>query len=233
MKVLKYMFFWIFLFIEMPLWADSMGYENVLKNVSLDNGFVNLSVSDFFMDADGQMWMSTSQGLFVYNGQYLTSFNLPEVSPRDLSCYHVDINSRGDVYVAGSGGLFVLPFGQDRMKRVIDHMVLSVKATGNQIFYGDKEGLHSLDEKGNSKLLYRCTLEDISVRCIRIEGDKVWFTASRRLGCFDMKTKKVNLYYVSSTSSLTDFSVFKDKIYLGTKSDGLLVFDISRKRQKK
>lgn len=233
MKVLKYMFFGILLFIEVPLWADSMGYENVLKNVSLHNGFVNLSVSDFCMDADGQMWMSTSQGLFVYNGQYLTSFNLPEVSPRDLSCYHVDINSRGDVYVAGSGGLFVLPFGQDYTKRVIDHMVLSVKAIGNQIFYGDKEGLHFLDEKGNSKLLYRCTLEDISVRCIRIEGDKVWFTASRRLGCFDMKTKKVNLYYVSSTSSLTDFSVFKDKIYLGTKSDGLLVFDIYSKRQNK
>lgn len=71
MKVLKYMFFGILLFIEVPLWADSMGYENVLKNVSLHNGFVNLSVSDFCMDADGQMWMSTSQGLFVYNGQYV------------------------------------------------------------------------------------------------------------------------------------------------------------------
>ena len=34
MKVLKYMFFGILLFIEVPLWADSMGYENVLKNVS-------------------------------------------------------------------------------------------------------------------------------------------------------------------------------------------------------
>lgn len=233
MKVLKYTFFWILLFIEMPLWADSMDYENVLKNVSLDNGFINLSASDFCMDADGQMWMSTSQGLFVYNGQNFTSFKLPGVSPRDLSCYHVDINNRGDVYVAGHGGLFVLPFGQDYMKRVIDHMVLSVKVTGNQVFYGDKEGLHSLDEKGNTKLLYRCTLEDISVRCIRIEKDKVWFTACRRLGCYDMKTKKVSLHHVLSTSSLTDFSVFKDKIYLGTKSDGLLIFDIPSKRQNK
>ena len=42
MKVLKYMFLGILLFIEVPLWADSMGYENVLKNVSLHNGFVNL-----------------------------------------------------------------------------------------------------------------------------------------------------------------------------------------------
>ena len=134
MKVLKYTFFWILLFIEMPLWADSMDYENVLKNVSLGNGFVNLSVSDFCMDADGQMWMSTSQGLFVYNGQYLTSFKLPEVPSRDLSCFHVDVNSSGDVYVAGHGGLFVLPFGQERMKRLIAHTVLSVKVAGNQVY---------------------------------------------------------------------------------------------------
>jgi ligand-binding sensor domain-containing protein/AraC-like DNA-binding protein len=231
-NVLKCALF-LMLFMEMPLWADSMDYENELTNISLDKGYVNLIASDFCMDADGQMWMTTSQGLFVYNGQNFTSFKLPEVSPRDLSCSHVDINRHGDVYVAGHGGLFVLPFGQDQMKRVIDHMVLSVKITEDQVFYGDKEGLHSLDEKGNSKLLYRCTLEDISVRCIRIEGDKVWFTACRRLGCYDMKTKKVSLHHVLSTSSLTDFSVFKGKIYLGTKSDGLQVFDILNKRQKK
>lgn len=232
MPTLKYVLFLTLLLLTgMPLGTSAMEGEDMFKNVSLENGLSNLSASDFCMDSDGQMWISSFRGLCLYNGQYITFFQPSGVPKRDMVCHHVDVNSRGDVYVAGRGGLFVLPFGEKQLKRVVNNMVLDAKTSGNHVYYGDKEGLHLLDEKGHSTLLYKCTLEDLSVRSIRVVGQKVWFAVSRHLGCYDIKTQKKNLYKVLSTSSLTDLDVFKNKIYLGTKSDGLVLFDAVSHRQ--
>ena len=197
------------------------------RSISVDEGLAGLTATDFCMDRDGQLWISTSQGLSLYNGQFVTSFEIPNVSSRKAYCFHVDVNEKGDVYVASGGGLFVLRFGKDKLERLVDHQVLHVKVAGNLIYYGDKEGLHVINGKGKTETLFRCSLEDLSVRCIRVNGNKVWFSLARRFGYYDMQTKKIKVQGITSNSSLTDFSVVGNKAYIGTKSNGLLCYDVS------
>ena len=98
------------IFVGFPKEVFAKNTESMLQEVSLAEGLSGLSATDFCMDSDGQMWISTSQGLSVYNGQFVTSFNVPGVSSRNAYSVHLDINGHGDVYLAGGGGLFVLPF---------------------------------------------------------------------------------------------------------------------------
>ena len=213
------------MFVGFPMEGFAMDDESMLKEVSLEKGLSGLSATDFCMDSGGQMWISTSQGLSVYNGKFVTSFNLPGISSRNAYCYRLDINSHDDVYLAGHGGLFVLPFGENQLRQLVNHPVLYVKIANDIVYYGDTEGLHELNRKGHSKLLFKCSLEDLSVRCIRVEKDKVWFTVCRKLGYYDHKNKKVVLTHIISSSSLTDFSLYGNKVFIGTKSDGLLCYN--------
>ena len=219
-------------FVGFPKEVFAKNAESMLQEVSLAEGLSGLSATDFCMDSDEQMWISTSQGLSVYNGQFVTSFTVPGVSSRNAYSVHLDINVHGDVYLAGGGGLFVLPFGESQLHQLVNHPVLHVRVANDLVYYGDTEGLHVLNSKGHSRLLFKCSLEDLSVRCIRIEKDKVWFTVSRKLGYYDLKSKKVVLKYIISSSSLTDFSLYGDNVFIGTKSDGLLCYNRKSQQMK-
>lgn len=64
------------------------------RSISVDEGLAGLTATDFCMDRDGQLWISTSQGLSLYNGQFVTSFEIPNVSSRKAYCFHVDVNEK-------------------------------------------------------------------------------------------------------------------------------------------
>ena len=87
------------------LWKYEM--SGTFTNVSNEHGYRNMMARAVVQDANGVIWVGTSEGLFSYDGssfkKYRHSDGIPEVPVNEMK-----VNSKGELWMATGAGLMVL-----------------------------------------------------------------------------------------------------------------------------
>jgi len=203
-----------------------------MKNITLlRDGLSGSSVNDIKEAADGLVWLATSNGVNLYDGNRVKTFPMPkDDGGKPQFCYSISLTDDGDVLAASKNGLYILHRGDDVFERLSDlkrsECVLSLKG---KVYAGNSQGLYEIGKDGKA-IRIDAGDENIStnnsVRCLKSDTQgNLWFTKRNDIGCYDPKTKKIRMIPVKNYSGLVEFDIADGKIFLGTKNEGLFIVD--------
>lgn len=210
---------------------DMLGKSEDMHQLTVDQGLPGMTVTDMEKDNMGRLWITTSRGLAEYNGKQFYFFPLDDAPP--TYCYNLVIDPRHhSIYLSNKHGIYVLKQGTT-MKHVCKE-VQGLCATMTQdglLYAGNGQGLFVYK---NTKLLHHISLRTASnkhatdsiIRGICAgEGEQVWFTLRYHVGCYNTRTRRITYYPIHIQSALDKLAFHDRKLYIGTRADGLIVFD--------
>jgi AraC-like DNA-binding protein/streptogramin lyase len=234
----KRLAFFIVLFtIELFAWGESSD-NNIMNTLTKDKGLAGESVTCIMTDHIGQIWIGTSNGVNRFNGKKLDSFVIPRTNHKPVNVFDICEGTDKSMYIATNLGLYVLRYGHSEFNvflpdvRKADCMLF----WHNKLFFGNRSGLNIYDGKKIDNITVgtsRISLDN-SVRDIVFNQGKIWFVSKYALNCYDPRYKKVKSYMLTrqmpERTAFCQLAIWHTKIYLGTKNNGLWVWD-SRDKQ--
>ena len=171
----------LLLLITTIVWHATTTFSADIHQLTLADGLAGLSVADIEEDRSGQMWIATSNGISLFNGDRIRNYPLPMTHDRQPNyCYDIDIDDDGNVWAATKAGLFFLDRYSDSFQQRVAELdrVECVKCRGTTVYVGTRQGLFVVTAKGTSKVELPGGMKaNNSVR--NIVGDSkgnIWFT---------------------------------------------------------
>lgn len=205
----------------------------VMEYVGKEDGLSGETVSKVVPDAEGRMWVATNNGVCLYNGLKLLSFDIPSDGNRRNYTYDIAIHAGHAIYAATGQGVYRMKAGEDGFSRVLPSIsnAETLLYAGGTLFVGNREGLHVCRGDKVRTLTVGSTPLGIEngVRDIRLGGDgAVWFISRYALNRYDMKTGRVKSYNLQKMlpprAALSHIAESKGRFFIGTKNNGLYMF---------
>lgn len=205
----------------------------VMEYVGKEDGLSGETVSKVVPDAEGRMWVATNNGVCLYNGLKLLSFDIPSDGNRRNYTYDIAIHKGHAIYAATGQGVYRMKAGEDGFSRVLPSIsnAETLLYAGGTLFVGNREGLHVCWGDKVRTLTVGSTPLGIEngVRDIRLGGDgAVWFISRYALNRYDMKTGRVKSYNLQKMlprrAALSHMAESKGRFFIGTKNNGLYMF---------
>lgn len=159
-----------------------------LRGLTLRDGLAGMSVTRMAEDPTGKMWLATSNGVSLYNGQSFKNYTLPrQKNGLPNPCHDIALDHNGNVWVATKAGVFYLRRRKEEFQQVAHEVTLAecVLCVGDTTYVGCRSGLYAITANGQAKSI------DISagrlrgnnsVRCLRQHKGNLWLTV--RTGLF-------------------------------------------------
>lgn len=210
--------------------ADVVGGD-VLNYVTRENGLAGESVSSLIFDSQHRVWMSTNNGVSMYNGKRIVSFRFSRGSGSNPN-YVYDL-CEGDnlsIYAVSAQGVFELRQDDDQFRLILPDLpkAEAVLAYNGVLYLGNREGLYIYDGKQLKRIFVGPTPMAIEngVRDIKVDGKgNIWFASRYMLNCYMPSTGKYKSYSVArhmpERAALSKFAISGDRFYVGTKNNGL------------
>jgi len=201
--------------------ALALGSDHVKFNHIFETGGYNFDITQ---DKDGFIWVSTINGVRVYNGYEVKSYNAgPDTFPSN-NIRTVFVDSDGLVWLATFGGLVMYDKGTDVFTTYLDEpdnpdsisssafkdsSNLIAEGKNGILWFGTANGLNSLDKKTGLFTRYmhdpndKNSLSDNQILSVFVDKDGfVWIgTKGKVLNKFDTKTGKFTHYRHNPESS--------------------------------
>lgn len=238
-KFLKYIFLCLLLCLYM---FHARAESSVFRNLSVSDGLPDLVVNVIYKDSKGYVWMGTNTSVERFDGIRLEHY-MVEGHSESLKRVYALIEMPGDEIWIGTGmGVYRIMPGQNKMERLAPETVTSAVhsfcRTGNTLYIGTEKGLYIykkgvfehllVDENVFSNANFVTGIAAGDEGCLWLStmgGLKMFRVAERKTVSFPDKMAKngQNLSYYA-------IAYVQQKIYLGTMTDGLIVFDPERKQ---
>lgn len=212
------------------------------RTLTFRDGLAGTSVTDIITDHNGEMWLSTSNGINTYNGKRLVSFSLDADSRRNFA-YHVYEAPDHHIYATSQHGIFRMTYGENGFQRIVPQISTAealLPWQGDTLFVGNRDGLHLYDGNRLQTIRVADTPMDManSVRDITKGSDgRVWFISKHALNAYSTATKKTESIafdgVLPSGVSFSRMAFSREKCYIGTKNDGLYVCNPSTREIRK
>lgn len=208
------------------LWCAATGIAADMRHLTLADGLAGLTVSDIEEDRSGQVWIATSNGISLFNGDRIRNYSLPKT--HDLQpnyCYDVELDGEGNVWAATKAGLFFLDRYSDEFVRKAAEVdaVECVKCMGSTVYAGTRQGLFVVTDKGVTKVELPGGMKaNNTVR--NIVGDSkgnIWFTTRNDVFSLATATGKLRRLPLFTPSGLSKMAIGGKYAYIGTKNNGL------------
>lgn len=206
--------------------------DEVFHFVTKEDGLSGESVSRIMPDHLGRMWIATSNGVSLYNGKRIVTFPLG-----GDGTYVFDLCEGEDhtIYIATGKGIFEKRKGEVDFRQIHKEVnkAETILAYQGKLYAGNREGFHVFDEKGTSRVITvgasRMGVEN-GVRDIKVDTQgNIWFLSRYAINCYFPKTGKYRSYVIadkmSKGAALSRLAIWKDKFYIGTKNNGLYVYN--------
>ncbi|HSB93116.1 MAG TPA: two-component regulator propeller domain-containing protein, partial [Flavitalea sp.] len=194
----------------------------------------------FFQDADGLMWIGTTNGLYRYDGQNFEIYGTEQGLP-DLALSSIIEDDLHRLWIASFSGLYVLDREAGLMSQVID----TVCNTGAYGMMKDKQGMIWITTDSYGVILVDPANETISqydtksglnsnfaVRSIQDTSGLIWITTLKGINIVDLsKGVSRKLQNGNGIKGAGVYAIYKDgneKIWIGTDS-GVNIIDANRK----
>ena len=214
-------------------------YEEPFRFITQENGLSGETVSSILTDHLGQVWLATSNGVSRYNGKRIVTFAFNGEGRGATYVYDLSEGSDGTLYAATSKGIFILQKGSNHFTRVLSSIskAETILSVAGMLYIGNRDGLHLYDGKHLKTITVGATKMGIenSVRDIVPGKDgAIWFLSRYALNSYHPATGKVRSVNLATAmpprAALSHLCIRGGRFYVGTKNNGLFVYDI-RSRQ--
>lgn len=227
----------LLLLIDLSVWGEGSD-QNMMHALTKENGLAGESVSYIMTDHIGQIWIATSNGVNRFNGKDLETFLIPKSDHKPVYVFDICEGADKSMYIATNMGLYVLRYGHSEFKLILPDVRKAdcILFYQNKLFFGNRSGLNIFDGKRINNITVgasRISLDN-SVRDIVSNQGKIWFVSKYALNCYDPCHKKVKSYMLTrqmpERTAFCQLAIWHSKFYLGTKNNGLWVWN-SRTKQ--
>lgn len=203
-----------------------------LRWLTLRDGLAGMSAMCLAEDRSGKMWIGTSNGISLYNGMSLKNYELPRTRTEEVNyCFDLSIDDDGNLWVATGEGVFLLKRDEAKLVRVAEEIehAEAVVCAGGTVYVGANDGLHAIDRQTRRSRMVSIntgtTRSNNSIRCIRRWNDDLWMTVRAGLVRLNMKSGKSTFLPLDTPSGLSRFDICCDRLFVGTKNNGLFVMN--------
>ncbi|MGM9777856.1 MAG: two-component regulator propeller domain-containing protein [Prevotella sp.] len=203
-----------------------------IRQLTLADGLAGLSVTDIEEDRSGQVWIATSNGISLFNGDRIRNYSLPKTQDQQPNnCYDIELDAEGNVWAATKAGLFFLNRYSDGFVRRAEELdaVECVKCVGNKVYLGTRQGFFVMGDNGVTKVeLPGGVKANNSVRNIISDSNgNIWFTTRNDVFSLATATGKLRRLPLVTPSGLSKIAVNGKYAYVGTKNNGLFRMELA------
>lgn len=203
-----------------------------IRQLTLADGLAGLSVTDIEEDRSGQVWIATSNGISLFNGDRMRNYSLPKTQDKQPNnCYDIELDADGNVWAATKAGLFFLNRYSDGFVRRAEELdaVESVKCVDRKVYVGTRQGFFVVGDNGVTKVeLPGGVKANNSVRNIVSDSKgNIWFTTRNDVFSLATATGKLRRLPLVTTSGLSKIAVNGKYAYIGTKNNGLFRLELA------
>ncbi|MGN0283143.1 MAG: AraC family transcriptional regulator [Prevotella sp.] len=207
-------------------WCAATALAANIRQLTLADGLAGLTVSDIEEDRSGLMWIATSNGISLFNGDRIRNYPLPKTQDKQPNyCYDIEIDDDGNVWAATKAGLFFLDRYSDEFVRRANELngVESVKCMGSTVYAGTRQGIFTVSDKGVTKVELPGGMKaNNSVRNIVSDSNgNIWFTTRNDVFSLATATGKLRRLHLFTPSGLSKMAIGGKYAYIGTKNNGL------------
>lgn len=204
-----------------------------LCHLTMRSGLAGTMVSQLLPDhTTGMMWIATSNGINLYDGHTIYTYNMPRTADGLPNfCYDLSLDGQGNLYAATLGGVYRLErYGQQlRLLSADIQMAECVVCYNGNVYVGARTGFYCINKKGEVRpidLKLGGLTTNNSVRCLRCAPDgTIWLTTRNALCQYSPKSGQMRRLPLPTPSGLSHFDLVGQKLFVGTKNNGLYVMD--------
>ena len=204
--------------------------DEVFHFVTREDGLSGESVSRIMPDHLGRMWIATSDGISLYNGKRIVTFQLGEEGN-----YVFDMCESEDhtIYAATGQGIFEKRKGEAEFHRIHPEITNTetILTSKGKLYAGNRDGFHVFGEKGDKVITVGATRMGVEngVRDIKADAQgNIWFLSRYALNCYNPQTGKYRSHVIANKmpkgAALNRLAIWKDKFFIGTKNNGLFLY---------
>ena len=203
-------------------------------NLTPADGLAGETVRSIVTDHNGLVWIATTGGVNIFDGKHLQTLRIQDNKGNNTEIYDLCETHDGTVYAATDQGLYQLKLATERFEHILPEIKrpFSLMATGNTIYIGSEQGflfwdgreLHHQDVGASHQGL------DNVVRQYRQDAaGGIWFLGRHNLSSYNPTTGRITTYDLitpmGGKQTLTQFDIVDDKFFIGTRSNGLYVYE--------
>ena len=205
-----------------------------MVNLTLTDGLAGETVRSFMTDHNGLVWIATTGGVNIFDGKHLQTLRILNDKGHNTEIYDLCETHDGTVYAATLQGLYRLKLASDVFEQILPEVKspISLLAVGDTVYIGSEQGLQFWDGKelhhqdvGAS----RQGLDNVVRYYQQDEKGSIWFLGRHNLNSYDPKTGRITSYdlitLMNGKQALAQFSIVNGKFFIGTRSNGLFVYD--------
>lgn len=227
---------WLLLLAVMPAMAQSLESQQT-RYLTKEDGLPGETVPHIVTAPDGQVWMATNDGVCRYNGREVTAFAMPRHGRTPNYTFRIVFGNDRTLYAATREGIYSMRRGTAEFTRIYPAIerAEAILAWGDTIFAGNRQGFHILVDGKVRTITVGATPMGIEngIRDIRMGNDRaVWFISRYGLHRYDLRTGRVTSHDLApllpDRAALSHMLPYGKRFYIGTKNNGLYVYDPAR-----
>lgn len=237
MRIIKYLIiFGLILCLQGRSWAQ--GYYT--KQVGIDDGLSQPSVTCILSDWQGSVWIGTRFGLNKYRSNHIQNFGTHPSDPSGLEGKYIYslYQDRDSLLWVGTGaGLFVREQRADRFSLITQNEpIYSAAETPEVIYFGGTEGIHRYHKATRAFTRAFAPLKDAYIIRILPLDETRHLVVDRGQGLFVFDMANTSLTHIDlpflDGAILMDACLYKGLLYLGVYNKGLYAVDVAARRCK-
>ncbi|MCM1050919.1 MAG: helix-turn-helix domain-containing protein [Paenibacillus sp.] len=224
-----YIIFSIILLTALPAGAQTF------RQVSTSDRLVNA----IHRDATGYVWIGTGQTVDRYDGVRVKKYTIPGERLNLKRVTDITSGRDGTVYIANGEGVFRLPAGGSDIipmaRNRINFPVNGLLLQGDTLFAATDQGVYLLsgDERHVERFMPRSDVLSAnnvikSLQPDPASSDALWLASRSSLMYLNLKERIFTEYPNASVNAeFTDMARIGNILYIATRGEGVLTFDIS------
>jgi ligand-binding sensor domain-containing protein/AraC-like DNA-binding protein len=203
--------------------------------IGAGDGLAGESGGQVTADANGQIWITTTRGVSMYNGKRITSYLLSDGKEIGKHVDDIKIGANHSIYAINNIGMFELRQGSRKFERILTDIGKphNMLVDGHRIYIGCSQGIVLFDGTKYS-FLFRNLMntERDGVRSMaKDRKGHIWYVSRMTIGCVDAKTgrhllKRQLPKQLPQRMAMHKICVWGDSAYLGTKNNGMWTFSL-------
>ena len=223
-------------------YAFGTNRNEAVISLNIADGLTGESVYYIMSDHGGRMWMATDNGINMYNGKRLTSYNLTDNEHRLVTVNALCETHNHTIYAASNIGLFKLSLGRSCFEKIMPEVQHPecLMAVGDTVFIGGRQGIQIYDGKRLNSIQLgqsRKGIDNIVRHYVQTIDGRVWFLGRYELYLLNRNTGEFVKQNISELlpehATPSQFDIIGNLCFVGTKADGLYVINLKTRECKR